>query len=76
MLCYVDFFLQGEAIVPVANCGQEQFSSHPKKDMLLSEYLDYWENYRSEGYPGNQPCLYLKDWHFTKYVQRMYIILI
>ncbi|XP_045179491.2 2-oxoglutarate and iron-dependent oxygenase JMJD4-like [Mercenaria mercenaria] len=58
--------LFGDAIVPVANCKQEQYSSHPKQDILLSEYLDYWEKYRVDGYPEDEPRLYLKDWHFTK----------
>ncbi|XP_033728591.1 uncharacterized protein LOC117317769 isoform X2 [Pecten maximus] len=56
----------GDVVAPVANCGQEKFSSHCKEEMKLKEFLDYWENYISQGHPRSQKCLYLKDWHFTK----------
>ena len=57
--------LVGTATAPVANCKEKEFSSHPKQDMTLKDYLDYWEDYRDRGYPETDPCLYLKDWHFT-----------
>ncbi|XP_021341709.1 uncharacterized protein LOC110442430 isoform X2 [Mizuhopecten yessoensis] len=56
----------GDAVAPVANCGQEKFSSQCKEEMRMSEFLDYWGNYMSKGHPRSQKCLYLKDWHFTK----------
>ncbi|XP_060064308.1 2-oxoglutarate and iron-dependent oxygenase JMJD4-like [Ylistrum balloti] len=56
----------GDAVTPVADCGQKKFSSHCKEEMMMSEFLDYWKRYISEGYPCSQKCLYLKDWHFTK----------
>ncbi|XP_052812566.1 2-oxoglutarate and iron-dependent oxygenase JMJD4-like isoform X2 [Mya arenaria] len=56
----------GDAVVPVADCKVEQYSSHPKREMTLNEYLDYWQEYQAKDYPPDLPCLYLKDWHFTK----------
>ncbi|XP_069107689.1 2-oxoglutarate and iron-dependent oxygenase JMJD4-like isoform X2 [Argopecten irradians] len=56
----------GDAVVPVANCGQEKFSSHCKEDMVFREFLEYWETYISDSHPKSHRCLYLKDWHFTK----------
>ena len=58
----------GDCVVPVANCKEEQFFSHPKQDLTLKEYIKYWREYKDDGYPDTESCLYLKDWHFTKYV--------
>lgn len=33
----------GEATVPVADCNQEQFQSHPKLSMLLKDFIEYWK---------------------------------
>ena len=59
------YIKSGSGTAPVANCKEEQYSAHPKQDMTLTEYIDYWEDYRARGYPESDPCLYLKDWHFT-----------
>ncbi len=29
-------------MVPVADCSHETFSTHPKSEMKLAEYIDYW----------------------------------
>ncbi|XP_067001923.2 2-oxoglutarate and iron-dependent oxygenase JMJD4 isoform X3 [Anabrus simplex] len=57
---------QGQVEVPVANCGEKYYNVHKKSTMLLSDYLNYWKNYIDQGYPDNIPCLYMKDWHFTR----------
>lgn len=33
----------GDARVPVADCTQCRFSAHPKVEMLLSEFMQYWQ---------------------------------
>lgn len=68
----------GPARVPVADCTQCRFSSHPKTEMLLCEYMDYWQSHdhaNQSSHPNSSPCdqlssngrakklLYLKDWH-------------
>ncbi|XP_062522560.1 2-oxoglutarate and iron-dependent oxygenase JMJD4-like isoform X1 [Corticium candelabrum] len=61
-----------DAVVPVADCGKTEFGSHPKQDMLLSEYMTYWQRVMNISETSStcdcQPerILYLKDWHFTK----------
>ena len=60
----------GEYMVPVADCGREQFSAHPKSEMRMAEYLKYWSSLlkEREQYNSKQKLLYLKDWHLAKYV--------
>lgn len=68
-----DYLCSGDAFVPVADCGRRQFGAHPKENMLLRDYMVYWERVM-EGHTeqlGRCHCqpeksLYLKDWHFTK----------
>ncbi|XP_067685892.1 2-oxoglutarate and iron-dependent oxygenase JMJD4-like [Haliotis asinina] len=62
---HLDFFIShfGSAIVPVADCSQEKFSSHPKEEMSLKDYFKYWKEQTVS--PGSK-CLYLKDWHFNR----------
>ena len=63
--------LSGDYVVPVADCGREQFSAHPKSEMKMADYLKYWrslllkEEEQSDSVEG---LLYLKDWHLAKYV--------
>ena len=57
---------QGDAIAPTADCKQEEYSSHPKRDMPVHEYVRYMKEYRESGYGHDMPCLYLKDWHFVR----------
>lgn len=63
--------LSGDYTVPVADCGREQFSAHPKSEMTMADYLKYWSSLLlNEG--GGQSdsagggLLYLKDWHLAK----------
>ncbi|XP_071943049.1 2-oxoglutarate and iron-dependent oxygenase JMJD4-like [Antedon mediterranea] len=56
----------GDTTVPVSNCGKEQYGSQPKADMLMRDFIKYWQEYIEEDYNENKRCLYLKDWHFTK----------
>ncbi len=72
-------FPSGNVQVSVANCTQCKFSTHPKTEMALKEYLEYWQSHAS-AHPAcddniattsltQQRCdekLYLKDWHFVK----------
>ena len=58
--------LSGKYVVPVADCGQEQFSAHPKSEMKMTDYLKYWGSLLKQKQPSNH-LLYLKDWHLTKY---------
>ena len=56
-------------MVPVADCGKEDFNSHCKTEMKMSDYLEYWRNcMEGEGGSGStgRDLLYLKDWHFVK----------
>ena len=66
--------LSGDYMVPVADCGREQFSAHPKSEMKVADYLKYWSSLLSK--EGDQSdsvagLLYLKDWHLAKYVMCM-----
>ncbi|XP_028392950.1 2-oxoglutarate and iron-dependent oxygenase JMJD4-like isoform X2 [Dendronephthya gigantea] len=54
-----------EATVPVADCDEEEFQSHPKHSMLFKKFIDYWQA-RSNGMSQDEKCWYLKDWHFCK----------
>ena len=59
-------------MVPVADCGGEQFSAHPKSEMKMAEYLKYWSSLlkEREGSDSVETLLYLKDWHLAKYVHQ------
>ncbi|GFR79025.1 jmjC domain-containing protein 4-like [Elysia marginata] len=61
----------GEAIGPVADCNGEEFCAHPKTTMKVEDFISYWRQYKEDGYPRDGQCLYLKDWHFTKYCYRV-----
>ena len=65
-ICFTFIFI-GEAAVPVANCNKREYGSHPKQEMNLKDYLSYWKDYRSAGYPEDMDCLYLKDFHFNRW---------
>ena len=60
-------------MVPVADCGREEFSAHPKSEMKMADYLHYWSSIMKE--PGGEQSnsmkglLYLKDWHLAKYME-------
>lgn len=57
----------GSATVPVSDCSVKQYDSPSCCEMSFSEYVDYWQKLIDSGhdYCAN-PCLYLKDWHFTR----------
>ena len=59
----------GDANVPVADCKQVQFESHPKHSMLFKDFLDYWEEKNSGTSKDltSIKCWYLKDWHFCNF---------
>ena len=63
--------LSGDYMVPVADCGREQFSAHPKSEMKMVEYLKYWSSLLKEEEQSDsvEGLLYLKDWHLAKYVE-------
>ena len=56
----------GDAVAPVADCSREEFCAHPKSEMRVADYLDYWKAYAANGYSQDESCLYLKDWHFKR----------
>ena len=58
----------GHAVVPVANCKREKYSSQPKENKSFSDFLDYWQNYIESDYSENLDSFYLKDWHFSRYI--------
>ncbi|XP_070374133.1 2-oxoglutarate and iron-dependent oxygenase JMJD4 isoform X2 [Equus asinus] len=53
----------GDVVVPVANCGVQEYNSNPKEHMLLRDYISYWREYIQGDYSSSRGCLYLKDWH-------------
>lgn len=55
----------GDAVVSVADCSQVSFSTHPKQDMQLHDYLHYWQHTLEDKTPPTK-LLYLKDWHFVR----------
>lgn len=73
------YLFAGHAKVPVADCTQCHYSTHPKTEMLLSEYIRYWKSHDNGSHPNPSACdqscnddylrgeantlLYLKDWH-------------
>ena len=61
--------ISGKAEGSAANCGKEEFCSHPKENKSLEDYILYLKEYRQSGYSDDYPCLYLKDWHFTRYAE-------
>ena len=70
-----DNSLLGDADVPVADCNDIHFSSHPKTTWKLNDYLSYWKQLQISckkttdedfGTYTEKRLLYLKDWHFTK----------
>lgn len=50
----------GQAIAPVANCGESCFNSHSKTNWTVADYIIYLQKYSLKNYPDTMPCLYLK----------------
>ncbi|XP_017907004.1 PREDICTED: jmjC domain-containing protein 4 isoform X2 [Capra hircus] len=63
-----DYLLQnyGDVVVPVANCGVQEYNSNPKEHMPLRDYISYWKEYIQGNYSSSRGCLYLKDWHLCR----------
>lgn len=58
--------LSGDVVVPVANCGVQEYNSNPKEHMPLRDYLSYWTEFIQQDYSSPRGCLYLKDWHLCR----------
>ena len=74
--------MAGDTTVPVADCTTRQLSSHSKREMKFSDYIEYWRSCNSsasvpsegEGLPPPEhKLLYTKDWHFVRSVKTLYI---
>ncbi|XP_036080333.1 2-oxoglutarate and iron-dependent oxygenase JMJD4 isoform X2 [Rousettus aegyptiacus] len=63
-----DYLLQnyGDVVVPVANCGVQEYNSNPKEHMPLRDYISYWKEFIQGDYSSPRGCLYLKDWHLCR----------
>ncbi|XP_016058990.1 PREDICTED: jmjC domain-containing protein 4 isoform X2 [Miniopterus natalensis] len=63
-----DYLLQnyGDVVVPVANCGVQEYNSNPKEHMHLRDYISYWKDFIQGDYSSPRGCLYLKDWHLCR----------
>ncbi|XP_021107797.1 jmjC domain-containing protein 4 isoform X9 [Heterocephalus glaber] len=57
----------GDVVVPVANCGIQEYNSNPKEHMPLQDYIAYWQEYIQRGGSSPRGCLYLKDWHLCSW---------
>ncbi|XP_043476912.1 2-oxoglutarate and iron-dependent oxygenase JMJD4 [Leptopilina heterotoma] len=55
-----------DCIVPVADCNKRYYNSHQKNEMLVKNFLNYWQQLRINNYHENASFLYLKDWHCKK----------
>lgn len=59
--------LFGSSTVPVSDCSVRRYDSPVCCDMVFSEYANYWQKLVESGHDyTTKPCLYLKDWHFTR----------
>ncbi|KAL1458463.1 hypothetical protein WDU94_008615 [Cyamophila willieti] len=60
----------GTAKAPVIDCNTlgttKESNTGCNKEMTLHDYTNYWQNYIFSNYPQDEPCYYLKDWHFLK----------
>lgn len=70
-MCYLKqrfFYLTAdESPVPVANCNAKEYNANPKQVMPFKEFIHYWKEYIQNGHSSPKGCLYLKDWHMTRY---------
>lgn len=56
----------GNCVVPVADCNKRYYNSQEKNEMIVKNFLNYWQELRINNYPKNASLLYLKDWHCKK----------
>lgn len=61
------FFITDETPVPVANCNAKEYNANPKQVMPFKEFIHYWREYIQNGHSSPKGCLYLKDWHMSRY---------
>lgn len=67
---HYNHLLLGDYVVPVADCGLDHFSTHPKSEMKMADYLAYLAEQREQAERGDitKKLLYLKDWHLARYM--------
>lgn len=65
-------FVADEAPVPVANCNSKEYNANPKQVMPFKEFIQYWKEYIQNGHSSPKGCLYLKDWHMSRYICACY----
>lgn len=53
--------------MPVANCNAKEYNANPKQVMPFKEFIHYWKEYIQNGHSSPKGCLYLKDWHMSRY---------
>ena len=63
------FFILGDATAPVADCSRVEYNAHSKLEMTVKDFVDYWQDYGARSYDKKERCLYLKDWHFTRFIE-------
>ncbi len=61
------FSVTDETPVPVANCNAKEYNANPKQVMPFKEFIHYWREYIQNGHSSPKGCLYLKDWHMSRY---------
>lgn len=66
-LFFFSFFITDETPVPVANCNAKEYNANPKQVMPFKEFIQYWKEYIQNGHSSPKGCLYLKDWHLSRY---------
>lgn len=69
MLCkqYICRSSTDETPVPVANCNAKEYNANPKQVMPFKEFIHYWKEYIQNGHSSPKGCLYLKDWHLSRF---------
>lgn len=57
----------GSSSVSVCDCSVKQYDSPSCSEVSFSDYVDYWQRLIDSKHDySTNPCLYLKDWHFTR----------
>lgn len=65
--CRYLLFITDETPVPVANCNAKEYNANPKQVIPFKEFIHYWKDYIKNGHSSPKGCLYLKDWHMSRY---------
>jgi len=50
----------------VANCSEVKYNAHVKNNIKFADFIDYLKDFHRK--EDDRECLYLKDWHFVRYV--------